>query len=62
MDMSQIDPDLLKEVPIDTPISKRPLDLSEGEEDLFAGFTFEGAEVGSVIEATVAGESTNLAL
>jgi len=63
MDMSQIDPILLQEVPCDTPDAKRgPLDLSEGDEDLFAGFTYEGAQVGSILEATMAGSSSNIIL
>jgi len=43
MDMSQIDPDILKETPFDTP-DVFP-DFIKGDEDLFEGFTFEGVEV-----------------
>jgi len=43
MDMSQIDPDILKEPPFDTP-DVFP-DFIKGDEDLFEGFTFEGVEV-----------------
>jgi len=60
MDMSQIDPELLSELPFDTPDVKRGvMDLSEGEEDLFAGFTYEGAQVG-VLEPTVTGSNLSL--
>jgi len=45
MDMSQIDPDLLKETPFDTPDVLFPVDFIKGDEDLFEGFTFEGVEV-----------------
>jgi len=58
MDMSQIDPDILKEVPFDSHDVGFPLHLSEGDEDLFAGFTFEGAE----LTTTMTGDLSNMAL
>eukprot|EP01124_Arcella_intermedia_P015647 TRINITY_DN221_c0_g1_i2.p1 TRINITY_DN221_c0_g1~~TRINITY_DN221_c0_g1_i2.p1 ORF type:complete len:403 (-),score=95.25 TRINITY_DN221_c0_g1_i2:29-1237(-) len=59
MDMSQIDPSLLQETPADTPDEKfRFMEFSSEDEDLFEGFTFEGAEVGSLFKK---GES-NIAL
>lgn len=47
MDFSQIDPDLIREAAVDTPDKRSPLDFSEGDEDLFAGFTYDGAEIGT---------------
>eukprot|EP01123_Difflugia_compressa_P006035 TRINITY_DN18176_c0_g1_i1.p1 TRINITY_DN18176_c0_g1~~TRINITY_DN18176_c0_g1_i1.p1 ORF type:complete len:456 (+),score=79.70 TRINITY_DN18176_c0_g1_i1:78-1445(+) len=64
LDTSQIDPQILKEQPFDSHEPNRgPLDLSEGDQALFAGFTYEGEAVGgSVLAATVSGNATNVSL
>jgi len=60
-DLSQIDPTVLQEAPIDTPDDRLApgVQFSSEDEDLFAGFTYEGQEVGSLLKK---GENTNITL